>query len=242
MPGFIDVALVALIGVLWPLAEFLWLWPRHVRAVESGDAGARTRIYRRTLMEQWSLTVLVLARTVASARPLAALGLRAPSGWPAAIVLAMTLAYGILVLVQGRGLAAKPDALARVRARIGPVRPMLPHTPGEFRLFVALSCTAGICEELMFRGYMVWVLQAWLGLWPAVIASMVLFGFAHSYQGVQFGLRAFAAGVAMGVIVLATRSLLPAMMLHALITVGSGWVTHMALRSGGDSEPKAAVA
>ena len=77
-----------------------------------------------------------------------------------------------------------------------------------------------------------WVLQHWLGLWAASGASMVSFGLAHAYQGRQFGVRAFFTGVAMGVLALATGSLLPGMVLHALVDLGGGSITYMVMRGG----------
>ena len=100
------------------------------------------------------------------------------------------------------------------------------------RLFVPLSITAGICEEWLFRGYLVWVLQPWLGLLGAAAASMVVFGLTHGYQGGKFGTRAFAAGVVMGAFALVTRSIVPGMVLHALVDLGSGYVTHLAMQEG----------
>jgi membrane protease YdiL (CAAX protease family) len=47
---------------------------------------------------------------------------------------------------------------------------------------------------------------------------------------VKFGVRAFYAGVGMGLLALVTGSLLPGMALHALIDLGSGWITYMAMR------------
>ena len=43
-----------------------------------------------------------------------------------------------------------------------------------------LCFTAGICEELLFRGYLVWVLKAWIGLGAAAGVIMVIFGLAHA--------------------------------------------------------------
>ena len=111
-------------------------------------------------------------------------------------------------------------------------------TGAELRLFLPLAVTAGFCEELLFRGYLVWVLQGVIGLYPAAGVSMVLFGLAHGYQGGKFGLRAFWVGVAIGSVALVTRSLLPGMALHAVIDLGSGWITYAAMRGG--NEPRAA--
>src|SRR4029077_13742463 len=123
-----------------------------------------------------------------------------------------------------------------LRAKIQPLAALIPHTSGEYRLFVPLAVTAGICEEVLFRGYLIWVLQLVIGLIPAAIVSMVVFGLGHGYQGGKFGFRAAIAGVAMGVLALVTRSLLPGMLLHAAIDLGSGWITYAAMSRG--EEPK----
>jgi CAAX protease family protein len=242
MPGWVDVALVTLFAALWPLAEYFWIWPRHVRAVERGEPGARAAAYVRTLIEEWILAGLVLALTFWNARPLATLGLMLPVGWRLALGFGLSLVYGAVILVQGRALAGKSDALARLRTKVEPLRALVPHTPAEFHRFVPLCFTAGICEELLFRGYLVWVLRAWMGLWPAAILSMILFGLAHAYQGFKFGVRAFFAGVFMGLLALTTGSILPGMALHALIDLGSGWVIYLAVRGGGAAEPAAGAA
>jgi hypothetical protein len=230
MPGLLDIALIVLFSAVWPLVEYFYLWPRHVRAVDSGDVHARSRTYVRTLWEEWLLAAAVVAVMLHFGRPFSELFLRMPHGWRLWLGVALPAVYGVLLLTQGRALAAKPASLAKLRERLKPLRALIPHTSGEFRLFVPLCFTAGICEELLFRGYLVWVLQHWIGLWGAAGVSMVVFGLAHAYQGRQFGVRAFFAGVGMGLLALVTGSLLPGMALHALIDLGSGWITYMAMR------------
>jgi len=188
------------------------------------------------MLEQWALVVAALVVMLANRRSLGGLWLAPPVGWRNA-GFALALAYVALVVVQGRVIAAKPAALTKLRAKWHPLRALIPHTPGEFRLFALLSLTAGICEEFLFRGYLVWVLQAVMGLIPAAIVSMVAFGLAHGYQGGKFGFRAFMAGVVMGVLALATRSLLPSMLLHFMIDLGGGWVTYMAMSRGAGPTP-----
>jgi membrane protease YdiL (CAAX protease family) len=154
---------------------------------------------------------------------------------------ALPLAYAVLVVQQSRLLAAKPETRARLKTKLEPLRALIPGTAREFRLFIPLSITAGVCEELLFRGYLVWVLRSWIGLWPAAIVSMAAFGLGHAYQGAKFGLRAFWAGVAMGLLAIFTGSIVPGMVLHALIDVGSGWILYSTVRDseGGSAEPAA---
>jgi membrane protease YdiL (CAAX protease family) len=230
MPGWLDVALIVLFAAVWPLVEYFYLWPRHVRAVDAGDPNARSRTYVRTLWEEWLLAAAVVAVMLYAGRSLSVLFLGVPHGWRLWLGAGLPAVYGALIVVQGRALAAKPASLVKLRARLQPLRALIPHTAGEFRLFVPLSFTAGICEELLYRGYLVWALQHWIGLWAAAGVSMVVFGLAHAYQGRQFAVRALYAGVGMGLLALVTGSLLPGMALHALIDLGSGWITYMAMR------------
>jgi len=231
MPNVFDVLLVLAFAVLLPMWSHFILWPRHERAVDAGDVRARSREYVRTIAAEWALVAAAVVLMIVNGRSLSGLWLAPPVGWRAAGY-ALPVVYAVLVLVQARAIASKPAALAKLRAKWQPLRALIPHTPGEYRLFALLSITAGFCEEFLFRGYLVWVLQLVMGLIPAAIVSMVLFGLAHGYQGGKFGFRAAMAGVAMGVLALVTRSLLPSMLLHAVMDLGGGWVTYMAMSRG----------
>ena len=231
MPNVLDVLLVVAFAVVLPLWSHFIAWPRHVRAVAAGDARARSRMYVRTLIEEWALVIAAVAISVANHRSFDAMWLVAPTGWRAVLGFAVPAAYVALVLVQGR-MIMNAATLTKLRAKLQPLRALIPHTPGEYRLFMPLAVTAGICEEFLFRGYLVWVLAFWVGVIPAAIVSMIVFGLAHGYQGGKFGFRAFGAGVAMGLLALVTRSVLPGMVLHAVIDLSSGWITYNAMRGG----------
>ena len=49
--------------------------------------------------------------------------------------------------------------------------------------FAALCITAGICEELLFRGFLLWYLTELMPLPLAVIGTVALFVGVHVYQG-----------------------------------------------------------
>jgi len=239
MPNVLDVLLVVGFAVVLPLWSHFVIWPRHMQAVDAGDARARSRVYVRTLIEEWAFALAAVALSIAGRRSLSDLWLAPPVGWRAWVGFALPIAYMGLVFVQARAMSASPKTLARLREKLQPLRGLIPHTPGEFRLFVPLAVTAGICEEFLFRGYLMWVLASLMGVLPAAIASMVAFGLAHGYQGGKFGFRAFGAGVLMGVMALVTRSVLPGMILHAVIDLSSGWITHVAMshRAAPGGEP-----
>jgi uncharacterized protein len=109
---------------------------------------------------------------------------------------------------------------------------MSPRTRSEAGWWVALSMTAGFCEEFIFRGYLIWAFQSVLGLWVSAALSVVVFALAHSYQGVKGILGTGAVGLLFTVVVLASGSLWPAIVLHALVDIGQGLIAWLVLRRG----------
>jgi membrane protease YdiL (CAAX protease family) len=120
---------------------------------------------------------------------------------------------------------------AVLRARLESHAAMLPHTASEFAWFAALSVTAGVCEELIFRGYILWAAQSILGLWPAVVLSCLVFALAHAYQGIGGIVKTGLVGAFFMATVLVLGSLLPAMVAHALIDIGQGAGAWLVLRA-----------
>src|SRR5205085_12595329 len=96
------------------------------------------------------------------------------------------LAVVAFVLLRQRAKAlGDPHALAEIRERMRPLERMLPHGAAEWPGFVRLSITAGICEELLYRGFLTWYFSHVLGWWLAAAVAAIGFGLAHAYQGVR---------------------------------------------------------
>jgi membrane protease YdiL (CAAX protease family) len=94
--------------------------------------------------------------------------------------------------------------------------PMAPHTYLEAGLFVALSVSAGLFEEIIFRGY----LQRQFGALGrnaiiGIVASGILFGLAHGYQGTRMMIVIGIYGIFFGILAHLRKSLRPGMMAHA---------------------------
>jgi len=103
-----------------------------------------------------------------------------------------------------------------------------PRTAWEVVVWVALSTTAGVVEEFVFRGYL---LQQFAsigkrsmgrgkltergGLWLGVLVSSLLFGAAHGYEGLGAMIAIVAFGAMFCVLAIQRRSLRAGMMAHA---------------------------
>jgi membrane protease YdiL (CAAX protease family) len=107
---------------------------------------------------------------------------------------------------------------------------LAPRTRSELGWWVALSLSAGFCEEFIFRGYLIWAFQPVFALWGAAAFSVVLFALAHAYQGTKGILATGIVGGLFTLVVLICGSLWPAIVLHALVDIGQGLVACLALR------------
>jgi CAAX protease family protein len=95
------------------------------------------------------------------------------------------------------------------------MRFILPHGGAEIALWIALSVTAGICEEAIFRGYQR-QFMAFTGSAPAgILISAAAFGVAHVYQGYRVGILIGLYGTMFGILAHWRGSVRPGMMAHA---------------------------
>jgi len=94
-----------------------------------------------------------------------------------------------------------------------------PATWTERRWWVFVCITAGVCEETLFRGFMLHYLHVFpwpLNLTLALLISSVIFGFNHAYQGAGGVAGTAIVGFLFGLLFLLTGNLLLPMVLHTV--------------------------
>ena len=91
-----------------------------------------------------------------------------------------------------------------------------PHGLLEDLTYLALVITAGICEETIFRGYLQRQFVALFRNAPlGVLASAILFGAGHVYQGVRPAIVIVVFGLIFGILAEARRNIRPGILMHA---------------------------
>jgi membrane protease YdiL (CAAX protease family) len=78
-----------------------------------------------------------------------------------------------------------------------------------------ISVSAGVGEEMLFRGFLQGLLGHWLGVWAGVLAASVLFGLLHLIT-VTYALLAALIGLYLGWLQLTCDNLLAVIVTHAL--------------------------
>jgi uncharacterized protein len=97
---------------------------------------------------------------------------------------------------------------------------ILPVTREERWWFFLVSLTAGICEEILYRGFLMnYLMGAPLhaGITLAMLLSSVIFGVGHIYQGVRGAIGSAILGAVFAALFVLTGNLLLPMALHAMI-------------------------
>jgi len=227
---FIDHVFLAVL-LIFPLVELRWTWPRYLARLKAGEPNARLNFYRAIMLGEWTGVLILLATWAALGRPLAVLMLIPASLTRFIAGMAVVLTLVGLLAMQNQAIRKRPEVLPKVRRKMAQAEALIPHTCVEQWRFRAVSITAGACEELLFRGFLLWYFAVWVGVWPAAILSSLVFGLGHVYLGVKQIPNTALVGMIMAVIVILSGSLWPAMLLHAAIDWNSGEIGYFALKA-----------
>ena len=240
MPTGLDHLLALTLAVFFPIRAATFGYRRLERAPDSEVVQVRRSLYLQALLIQWALAAVVAGLWFIHRRPAAALGLVIP--WSPAFIGVMIFAAIVIAFLafQVRRGVGDPEVHEVLMRRLGHFERMLPHTPGELRMFWALSVTAGLCEELLYRGFLMWYVGHWLGVAPTLLLVSVLFGLGHSYQGLRGVLTTGIVGIVLGLLYVVAGSLVPAMLLHAAGDLHSGTLAYGALSRRAEATPTAA--
>jgi membrane protease YdiL (CAAX protease family) len=202
-----------------------WLGRRRYRRLVDAVAGrfdrpdARLHHYRRGMINEWlAVGVVAIIGWLADRTP-SSIGLQRGPHYSDAVTqtaeVAAVLAISALLFRLGR-----PGVRQILRRQVRSFEALLPRTTKEKATFALLAVTAGVCEEILFRGFGIAYLR-WL--WPAAPRNTVIaltaaaFGFAHLYQGARGVLLTGIIGAYLAWVTITTGSLLPAMVMHALL-------------------------
>ena len=200
-------SLLLIIGV--PLLSWRSARPEQLQGIP------KTALYFSAVVSQWILAAVgVLVVFVAwpewssvGIAPVAAPGF---FKWTIVLVLVSVAGLGIVLLLEQRGWWPKEPEMVRL---------LMPENGREklWALF-GLSPTAGLCEEFLYRGFLLAELTVWFhsAAWGVVLSS-VAFGLAHSYQGLNGMVRAGLLGALLALPVVQLGSLFPSMTAHFLI-------------------------
>lgn len=210
-PGFATWAFSILVGILLPA-----LVVRQHYSLKSGtlQAPGRAYLYASAFATHALLLIGVLA-TVLSDN----VWLFPAFGFDRGRLLAaaVALAIGLLLLFERFRVT---DALARERSRL-----IAPRTAKQFAVFCGVAVSAGLAEQLAYRGvlfsFLLWYSGSHLA---AAILAAIPFGIVHLFQGWRSAAIVMVIALRDQILVLLTGTLVYAIVIHIIHDIIAGAV------------------
>jgi membrane protease YdiL (CAAX protease family) len=190
---------------------------RMLKKQLSIDSAARVLFYRTQVLWEWSWVVVLVLIVIPIPEPLKWLGLVVPNQFGWIILLALLIGVVLSVFLLRRN----PNAMAAMQRSLASSSILLPATPAERTWFAVSAITAGICEELLYRGFLMSYLPSNFPMFAGQfiiisILSGIIYGLSRAYLGMKGIAQTALTGFSFAIIYFLSGSLLPAMLFHIL--------------------------
>lgn len=218
----LDHLFVVTFAIAYPVAGVIG-FRRLLARIDAGVPIDRIQLYRNTMLGHWALLALCLVVWASASRSWQSLGLGLRTDMPFVIAAVLTL-LGIAALIAQLTSIQRADqaTIDRLGERFGRLSLLVPQNGTELARFYLVSLTAGIVEEILWRGFLIWYLEQMMPLWAAAVIGTVGFGLAHGYQGADHIPRILAVGAVFVLLYLLTGSVWLPVILHIAVDALQG--------------------
>lgn len=203
------------------------------------ESHQKKQIYLINSLSLFLMALVILIVWLIFRRPLAELGFKQIINLAAVWWLVVIF---ILLYVIDTGIAINSkDSLEKKFSASHTKTPFMPTKRHELPLYFLMCFSAGVFEEIIFRGFLVtYCLYLFSGfndpeLW-AVIIPAIVFSIAHYYQGGKAVFKIFILSVLFGFIFIWSESLLLVMLLHFLVDATGGLLTLKYMKEENDED------
>jgi uncharacterized protein len=215
---------------------------RELLAKPQVDSRERLALYISTMVFQWIAAAIAGWRAAARGFTREQLGVSLHHAAPLVVfaVGGAALLGGLQWLNLRRVSRIPRENRGRIQAL---AERILPRTALEQFTFLLLAVTAGVCEEFLYRGFIMAAFsRSALPVWLVVMTSSVLFGLAHLYQGKGGFVTTTMLGLIFGAARALWVSLVPLIVWHTAVDCLAGIVgAKYLLREAQERAPASAV-
>lgn len=203
----------------------LWDWYEISRLKASSERRKKVRYYRKIASALWICAFIAVLSTglfTAFSIKLAPGEIRWLQSASIALKIVEGIAVGMLIAIFLPAVLALRSPALRAKAARATQRLafLLPSSKEERHWWWLVCITAGVCEEIVYRGFLLHYLHIrpfHLNLTSALIVSCLIFGVGHLYQGGLGAVQTALVGFILGVMFIVTGNLLLPMFVHAVL-------------------------
>ncbi len=225
-----DHVLFALVGIILPVMSIMAERPS---ALDDSDAGSsydmidlppKKHIYYTNGLTLFIGALIVITLWNATYRSFDVLGICSPLIDKTVVIIAALLLGIYLSDTLINYLNAN-----KAKESIKELSNIMPTSWGDYQHFIFLAIAAGVCEEVVFRGFLVnYINQIFSGsayvYMLSIIIPALVFSLSHMYQGWFAVVKIFAISLLFGALFIYSKSLLLVSIIHVLVDLISGAV------------------
>ncbi len=210
----LDTTLIVAIicGILFP-AYVLLTGKKTIGTLEK-HPGRLTFVYKETIILLILMAVLVIGSMNIEQKPVKIIGLEfiyQP------IWILLLFAASIASFFLTKRITIPESKAESIGKGLEGVQHILPKNPEEYKWAVRTSFVAGVCEEIIFRGFLFWQLNQVMHDVFAVLIANLLFGIAHAATRLNNAIKAFGLGLLFSILYLVTGSLWLPILAHIIV-------------------------
>lgn len=226
---WIDHIIFGIFGLLFPINSMFSTQPK-LAEIEEWEPDMKRMLYISNSISLLVMALIVLAAWYFTDRTWPDIGLQMPVFkewiWPVAFLTIFNLLYILDAWLELRS----PKARTKAHAHWKKHTPFLPENGKEMVEFIPLAFSAGINEEIVFRGFFInYFLMLFVGheyqYALALAIPSILFAVVHYYQGWKAVLKIGILSIFFGLLYITTQSLLIPIILHVLIDLIGGVIS-----------------
>ena len=230
--GTFDHILLFLLGIVLP-ALAVFQTQEELKEIQF-DTPMKKQVYYGNGIFQWICVFFIVLVWWGNSRPFADLGFQ--MGTWSSISWTLVLLFLILYLLDVWWELRNEKKIEETKNKWLTEVPILPANFEEFKHFLFVAFSAGVCEEIIFRGFFIQYFLSInqnndLGNWLSVIIPACLFAFGHLYQGEKAVLKILGMAIIFGWIFILTKSLLLLMLIHFLVDVLGGFLAYRIIKN-----------
>jgi len=203
----------------------VWDYYEIPRLKASTAPRKKVRYYQNVIGMIWVCTVLAVVTTglmpvLTIQKPLGEMAWLDPGSRTRSLL--MGVVFGMVAAILLPAILALGNDKIKIKAAksVKGLAFLLPSSAEDRLWWWPVCLSAGICEEAVYRGFLLHYLHVsplHFSLMMALVVSSLIFGVAHLYQGVLRAIPTVLFGFLLGIIFLATGNLLVPMVLHVVL-------------------------
>ncbi|GAB5522149.1 MAG: hypothetical protein Roseis2KO_00210 [Roseivirga sp.] len=206
------LCLAILSGVLFPL--YALITARKTQAYLQANPQLLIQTYKSIMVMQWAMCLPVLILLSLKETGLASIGLHFLTN-PLSVVSLVAAVFLGYQLVRILPYAEK--RLVRTKKKLKAVLYILPKNRQEHKWSTIVSITAGVCEEVLFRGLFYELLAPYMLPLYAILIVNLMFGLGHAGTQLKNMLSTMGLGLLWSLTYYFTGSLWAPILMHILV-------------------------